>query len=570
MDFSVPKDLSKYSADAIRGLIEVARNEFSALSGQVKEAGVTAVTAEQLDDLEALKQFWYTDGPAAIEAQQAIADRFAAATEAPEVPVAVPAEPAVITPSVEDILDAGTAPTDTHTAVPEDVPVAYSAFIASAGVAGFEAGQKLTSMLDVTKAFMERAAANASMSARGTVVSVSPVAQLVRDYPDEFSMMEDSSDYPKLLALTDERNLPGGSLLAADKIARDKIRENPRPGQDAMVASAGWCAPSETDYSVCLQISTDGMWNGPEVQARRGGVRHNTGLDFSTIFGTCVSGGPYATGFFNLSEAEVESGVAKTCLEISCGSTTDTRLGVTGVCLTGNILANRGWPEYTEAFVRGAMAVSKHQINALQIAAIVAGSTAVTLTGNAPWATDGTVVSQVMSAVGLAVVDIKYALRAQQSSTFEVLMPFWILEQMRADWIRRNGRGSNREDLILADTEIAAGFAARGARVQYLYDWQDAFATCATSGSPGSSTPITSLPTSLDFVVYPAGTWVRAVQNVITLNSIYDSTKLVSNQVTQLFTEDGWAMLQMCTTSRVYTVDICPSGLTGGTHTVTC
>lgn len=570
MDFSVPKDLSKYSADAIRGLIEVARNEFSALSDQVKEAGVTAVTAEQLDDLEALKQFWYTDGPAAIEAQQAIADRFAAATEAPEVPVAVPAEPAVITPSVEDILDAGTAPTDTHTAVPEDVPVAYSAFIASAGVAGFEAGQKLTSMLDVTKAFMERAAANASMSARGTVVSVSPVAQLVRDYPDEFSMMEDSSDYPKLLALTDERNLPGGSLLAADKIARDKIRENPRPGQDAMVASAGWCAPSETDYSVCLQISTDGMWNGPEVQARRGGVRHNTGLDFSTIFGTCVSGGPYATGFFNLSEAEVESGVAKTCLEISCGSTTDTRLGVTGVCLTGNILANRGWPEYTEAFVRGAMAVSKHQINALQIAAIVAGSTAVTLTGNAPWATDGTVVSQVMSAVGLAVVDIKYALRAQQSSTFEVLMPFWILEQMRADWIRRNGRGSNREDLILADTEITAGFAARGARVQYLYDWQDAFATCATSGSPGSSTPITSLPTSLDFVVYPAGTWVRAVQNVITLNSIYDSTKLVSNQVTQLFTEDGWAMLQMCTTSRVYTVDICPSGLTGGTHTVTC
>jgi len=570
MDFSVPKDLSKYSADAIRGLIEVARNEFSALSDQVKEAGVTAVTAEQLDDLEALKQFWYTDGPAAIEAQQAIADRFAAATEAPEVPVAVPAEPAVITPSVEDILDAGTAPTDTHTAVPEDVPVAYSAFIASAGVAGFEAGQKLTSMLDVTKAFMERAAANASMSSRGTVVSVSPVAQLVRDYPDEFSMMEDSSDYPKLLALTDERNLPGGSLLAADKIARDKIRENPRPGQDAMVASAGWCAPSETDYSVCLQISTDGMWNGPEVQARRGGVRHNTGLDFSTIFGTCVSGGPYATGFFNLSEAEVESGVAKTCLEISCGSTTDTRLGVTGVCLTGNILANRGWPEYTEAFVRGAMAVSKHQINALQIAAIVAGSTAVTLTGNAPWATDGTVVSQVMSAVGLAVVDIKYALRAQQSSTFEVLMPFWILEQMRADWIRRNGRGSNREDLILADTEIAAGFAARGARVQYLYDWQDAFATCATSGSPGSSTPITSLPTSLDFVVYPAGTWVRAVQNVITLNSIYDSTKLVSNQVTQLFTEDGWAMLQMCTTSRVYTVDICPSGLTGGTHTVTC
>jgi hypothetical protein len=140
---------------------------------------------------------------------------------------------------------------------------------------------------------------------------------------------------------------------------------------------------------------------------------------------------------------------------------------------------------------------------------------------------------------------------------------------MRADWIRRNG-GDYDKMLTLADSQINAAFSARGARVQYVYDWQDAFATCAASGAPGADTPIQNLPTSLTFLVYPAGTWVRAVNDVITLNSVYDSTKLATNQVTHLFTETGWAMVRMCPVSRVYTVAICPSGKTTDQGTLTC
>ena len=246
----------------------------------------------------------------------------------------------------------------------------------------------------------------------------------------------------------------------------------------------------------------------------------------------------------------------------------DTRLGVTGLCLTGNILAIRGYPEYTATFTRGALAASAHQINREQIAAVVADSTAVTLSG-APWATDLSVVSQVMSAVEMAIVDIKYRLRMQQSATLEVIMPFWILAQMRADWIRRNATGGWADSVMVADSEISAGFARRVARVQYVYDWQDAFATCAASGRRVRHLA-GALPTSLQFIVYPAGTWVRAVSDVITLNSVYDSTKLATNQVTHLFTETGWAMVRMCPLSRVYTVTICPSGSTGLQRVVSC
>jgi hypothetical protein len=333
-----------------------------------------------------------------------------------------------------------------------------------------------------------------------------------------------------------------------------------RPERDALVAAQGWCAPSETDYDICLQISTDGLVDFPEVQARRGGIRHNTGIEFDTIFGS-------GTGFFDLTEAQVAAGTTKTCLEIPCPDFTDTRLGVTGLCLTGNILAIRGYPEFTATFTRGAMAASAHQINREQIADVVAGSTAVSLSASAPWATDGSTVSQIMSAVEMAIVDIKYRQRMQRSATLEVVMPWWVLAQMRADWMRRPWT----QDPNLVDSEISSWYSTRGARVQYVYDWQDAFSSAALSGTgPGADTPISSLPSTLQFLVYPSGTWIRAVSDVITLNSVYDSTKLATNQVTHLFTETGWAMVRMCPISRVYTVPVCPSGKTTSTGALTC
>jgi hypothetical protein len=63
--------------------------------------------------------------------------------------------------------------------------------------------------------------------------------------------------------------------------------------------------------------------------------------------------------------------------------------------------------------------------------------------------------------------------------------------------------------------------------------------------------------------VYPAGTWVKAVQDVVALDTIYDSTLLTTNQYTAVFVEDGWAALKMGPLSRRYVVPIDPSGVVG-------
>jgi hypothetical protein len=584
MPFQIPEieTLEQFSIQGLADLKKQATTELNTLIASIREGNPEDAADDDLDRAEALQEFVRVTVPELLDKRSKTLDRFAAITAEvdPEPEAATPTlEPAAVTASgsggnaevikvsVSDILDNK----DKNDAVPDVITARprYSTLVAAAGVPNYEAGQELASMLDVAKAFEARSAAHGSALAsgrRGTGPVTYPVAQLVRDYPDEFSVDGDGSDYAKLLAVADEKRLPGGSLLRSVEQRMKEIQAT-EPTRDALVAAAGWCAPSETDYSICLQITTDGLADFPEVQARRGGIRHNTGIQFDDIFGGGNCDSP--TGFFDLTEAEVASGTTKTCLEIDCPDFIDTRLGVTGLCLTGNILSIRGYPEYTATFTRGALAASAHQINREQIAAVVADSTAVTLSG-APWATDASVVSQVMSAVEAAVVDIKYRLRLQQSATLEVIMPFWILAQMRADWIRRNAVGGWSQSVDVADSEINAGFSRRGARVQYVYDWQDAFATCATTGSPGADTAITALPTSLQFLVYPAGTWVRAVSDVITLNSVYDSTKLATNQVTHLFTETGWAMVRMCPLSRVYTVAICPSGSTGLQRVVSC
>jgi hypothetical protein len=577
MEFEIPTDLGDLTIAALKAKAAAAKVEYDTLYASVTP---DTVTDEEIEALKSLHAFFSATVPNEISGRERRATEFAAIGTAPEEPAgdegdeAAPEEPVdapaavtasaaanpVITVTLADIIKATTGDSKTDTMpTPAERP-RYSTLVAAAGVPNTEAGQQFASLLDVAKAFNDRTAGFSGVRGGNTGQGPThyPVATLRREYPEEFSIndMDEWGTWEKLNKVADESRLPGGSLLASVLMRQKQIEDTPR----SMVAAAGWCAPSETDYDICLQITTDGLLDVPEVQARRGGIRSNTGMEFDSIFGS-------GSGYFNLTEAQVAAGTTKTCLEIPCPDFTDTRLGVTGLCLTGNILSIRAYPEATATFTRGALAASAHQINREQIAAMVTGSTSVDLTGVQPWTSDGSTTSNVMSAVELAITDIKYRLRLMKSATLEVILPFWVLASMRADWIRRTGM--DNAQLALADSAIMAAFATRGARPQFVYDWQDAFSNVPGTGA-GADTAITNFNSSLQFLVYPAGTWVRAVNDVITLNSVYDSTKLATNQVTHLFTETGWAMIKHCPVSRVYTVPICPSGKTTIAATTTC
>src|SRR5699024_10931415 len=72
---------------------------------------------------------------------------------------------------------------------------------------------------------------------------------------------------------------------------------------------------------------------------------------------------------------------------------------------------------------------------------------------------------------------------------------------------------------------------------QFVYNWQDI--NGVTAGE------MTGWPTEVTFLMYPAGTWVRSTSDIITVDTLFDSTQLGQNDYTALFTEEGWLLLPM-------------------------
>ena len=341
-----------------------------------------------------------------------------------------------------------------------------------------------------------------------------------------------------------------------DKLIADAINEKRLPG-GSLTAAAGWCAPSQTIYDLCELETATGMIDIPEVQITRGGLRFTPGPDFASIFG--------GSGYFHQTEAQVIANTVKPCMEIPCPAFTDIRLEVEGLCITGSILQRRGYPELVERFIRGALVAHMHRMNAFIIAQMVAGSTVVDLAPPVDVPLDTSATSALLSAVELATVDIRYRNRMAPTATVEIVLPYWATAVMRADLSRRMGV----EMTNVTDEMIRAHFGTRGARLQYVYDWQDAFSGLAAG--PGGAAPLTAWPNTVFFLAYPAGTWLRGSDDTIRLDTIYDSTNLGTNRYTALFTEEGVLVAQVCNGgSRIYESTFCPSGTTSATTAFVC
>ena len=134
-------------------------------------------------------------------------------------------------------------------------------------------------------------------------------------------------------------------------------------------------------------------------------------------------------------------------------------------------------------------------------------------------------------------------------ASLEVVFPYWVKELIRSD-VASEIYVENAK--AVTDAMIEGWMRERGVSLQFVYDWQDAFV--AGSGF-GDTTPATSFPTSVQFLIFPAGTWVKGTSDVLTLDAIYDSVNIKTNNFTALFTEEGWMTMKRCHDSRIVTVD---------------
>lgn len=555
--FEVPADLTALSAEELAAFVALVRTHAqTVMADEAATAEALTATRDLFNSTEAETTRRTDEAAAATAARAELATGLAPAPVEPVVPAAPPVEPAPVVPPVE-VPAVELASTIDPT--PETTATRYATMVASSDA--HNSGTELTSFSDAGALIERRLASYGKSGSRrtdldqrdmghgrfaigGRTLTRHNTISFRREFPAELRIT-DAQDVERVLDYAmNESRLEGGSLRAAMTAAVARGA--------SLTAAVGWCAPSETIYDLCELETLDGMLDIAEVQASRGGffIPENGGPNFSVIFDSIGDDGDVI-----LTEYDVENGADKVCVEIPCPDFVEVRLDVAYVCITGSLLQRRGYPEAVTRFSRGAMTALAHKVNESVIARIVAGSGSIITIAQDASGDDA--VSALLSAVELAIEDMKYRNRMGRNATIEVVLPAWVIAPMRAALSRRTGVA----EYNVSDADILAAFTTRHAVPRFVYDWQDAYS--GLSGGPGAQTPITAFPATVQFLVYPAGTWVKPVQDVVSLDTVYDNALLTQNQYTALFAEDGFNVMKMCADSRLYSVTLDVSGVTG-------
>src|SRR5690606_39668987 len=105
---------------------------------------------------------------------------------------------------------------------------------------------------------------------------------------------------------------------------------------------------------------------------------------------------------------------------------------------------------------------------------------------------------------------------------------------------------------------------------RFSRDWSS---DVCSSDLPTHIMPRDGWPNNVDIVLYPAGAWTLAQDQILRLDGVYDSEKLRQNKYTALFLEDSWMLLNKCSRSFVVQLrNLCPNGAVGavGHHNGPC
>lgn len=403
----------------------------------------------------------------------------------------------------------------------------------AADVPGFATGAEVEGLAEIAKAFAAKMTGLSRLGAGRTAQA--GIATIKKNRSKELTAKPSADQF--------------ADAAAAIKYATDLGRFG--GSVEALVAAGGWCAPSENIYDLCPPASVDGLVDIPEISAPRGGIRFPQGLDFSAIY----------AGGFHQTEAQAIAGTVKPCIEVPCPTFTEVRLDIEGFCVQAPILTDTAYPELVENFVANVLAAHMHRINAFKLQRMVALSTANAITP----VPDFGAASSALEYLELTAEWIRYQNRLGANSVMEVVLPLWARGALRADLAKKNGV----ELFDVTDARLEAYFMARRLRVQWVYDWQDALVSGVATDF-GGATMQDTWPATVQALVYPAGTFFAPTTDVITLDSIYDSTGLSTNVFTRLFTEEGIQVAKQCWTSYVITLPVCTAGGSGAQYSPAC
>lgn len=522
--FALPENLAELGGDDLSAL-ETAANEALA-----RLRGVSSPTQADIDELAAVKQF-----RAHVAALRAGTEGFAsdlADLDAPPAPLAAVEPPAAPVVPAAVPVEAATAPEPVVAAIePEPTPVVVrepdvsipaqpsrgeTVILAAANIPQFTTGSQLTTSQ------LAEAVSNKARATKGSNEKY-PIASIDLQIPDLYDI-RDKSDF---------------------QIANEIDELASVPYAEALTASGGWCAPSETLYDLYENICANpALFSLPTFRANRGGVRWPVfeQIDFTD------------TVDWIWTEADdIAATGTKPCIRITCPTFQECRLDAHGVCVELGNFQDRAYPESVRWALNRVFYLHDRAESLRKLNAVIADADAATIA-----ATFGAA-SAVVSALLLQVQGYRDRNGLCQGATVEAVAPAFLKELIKADIARQDFGGVGNAGLV-TDGTIRAWFAASGVSVRFIDFWQS-----LTTAAPG---PLT-WPTSAQVLYYTPGSYVQFDGGTLDLGITRDSVLNSTNDY-NIFTEDFYCIGRRGPRGVLVTIPVCPDGVTGGVGDLTC
>jgi len=318
------------------------------------------------------------------------------------------------------------------------------------------------------------------------------------------------------------------------------------PDAAALVASGGWCAPSEPIFDM-FDITPDAsnVFDLPGL-----GTKVRAGVMIPSFYGIGdVAGALWTwTEANDIAAATQPAGPEKPCLKIPCPTWTECRLEAEGLCVTHGNLSDRAWPELTRSFLSIVMAAHQRRISAAKIAKVLTDIGATTT----PDATMllGDVTADVLNVIALGAEDMRSQYRLAKGRSVDVLLPEWGRSVLRENMAHRQGV---TDSMNVTDSQVTSWLTARGIRPQFTADWQPLYNTA----------PATRWPATMVFALWLTGSYISLDGGSIDLGVVRDSTLNATNDFTAAWSEQFFQVCRRGPKGRTYTVPVLVDGVTG-------
>jgi hypothetical protein len=342
-----------------------------------------------------------------------------------------------------------------------------------------------------------------------------------------------------------------------EEMLRDMLSSE---AQEALVAGGGWCAPSEIRYDFFNIACQDGAVDLPTMGIRRGGIQFPVSPSLADVYTGSFTNATNPWLWQEIDDEAAASGlggeITKPCVRVDCPTFDERRLECYGICLTAGNLTDNAYPEATRNHLSLLMSAHYHAMNARFLSTMELLSTEIVSGGfNVPSSQSGTgILADAPAVVAMAAQDYRTKYGMCDNDVLEVIFPRWVKDAMRIDHLRRTGFWQNP----LTDAEINRLFTTFRVRPQWVNDWQ-----IRGAGQLGGSNAALSWPSTVKFMLYAAGTFVKGNGMTLDLGVVRDSVLNSTNDFTAAWTEECHLIAKLGHESRIYTIPVCTAGRTG-------